>query len=332
MRFELEPRLGRTSENGERGCLSHTSSEDGVVAADGGTNLIVLLLSVADGVELGGRSEHGSSEPNGVTLHTVRDDLNLDGGGLQAASRKTLRALDTLLNGTLQVTLDTTTEILEHGGSSRKNDVLVETTTNIDRAVLDDIVDDGGEGDGEVRGEDLGVEEDLRTQEALITDINLVGLLCDLVDALLNLEPLLGLSIVLTELLGNIRADVAVLLLDALSNLQGLSRRDVLTTLTVESLNEGRDIATSKGDVLDRRSNDVTFSDGDDVGNSISRIDDGTGQSTLSLLGGPGSGQGQNGLNSNVETGDSQGLEEDLGSELAVLRRVERGLSLVGGK
>lgn len=312
--------------------LSHTGSEDRVVAADGGTDLVVLLLSVADGVELGGRSEHGASEPNGVTLHSVGDDLDLNGGGLQAATRELLRALNALLDGALQVALNTATEVLEHGGSSRENNVLVETTTNVDGAVLDDVVDDSGEGDGEVRGEDLGVEEDFGTQEALITDVNLVLLLCDLVDALLDLEPLLRLSIVLTELLGDIRADIAVLLLDTLGNLQRLRRGDGLTTLTVEGLDEGRDITTSEGDVLDRGSNDVTFSDGDNVGNSISRIDNGTSQSTLSLLGGPGSGQSQNGLDSNVETGNSQGLEEDLGGELTVLRGVERGLSLEGGR
>lgn len=264
------PEGHRRGRFGKMRSLSHTGTEDGVVTADRGTNLVVLLLGVADSVELGGRGEHRTSEPDGITLHSVGDDLDLNGGRLQATARESLRALDTLLNGALQVTLDTATEILEHGGSSGENDVLVETTTDVNGAVLDDIVNDGGEGDSEVAGEDLRVEENLGTEETLVTDVDLVGSLCDLVDALLHSEPLFGLRVVLSELLSDIGADVAVLLLDALSNLQRLRRGDGLTTLTVEGLNERRDITTSERDVLDRRSNDVTFSDGNNVGNSVS--------------------------------------------------------------
>lgn len=283
---------------------------------------------MADSVELRSGSKHGTSEPDGVTLHSVGDNLDIDGAGLQATTRKTLRKLNALLNSALQITLNTATEILEHGSSSRKNDVLVETTANIDGAVLDDVVDNSRKRDGEIRGEDLGVEEDLRTQEALVTDIDLVRLLCDLVDALLNSEPLIGISVILGELLSNIRADIAVLLLNTLGDLKRLRGRNDLTTLTMKSLDESRDITTSKRDVLDGRSDDITFSDGDDVSNSISRIDNSTSQGALSLLGGPGSGQGQDGLHSDVETGNTQSLEEDLSGELAVLRGVKRGLSL----
>jgi hypothetical protein len=267
-----------------RGFLSHASTEDGVVTADRGTNFVILLLSVADSVELGGRSEHGSTEPDGVALHSVRDDLDLNGCGLEAATRELLRELNASLNSALQVALDTATEVLKHGGTAGEDNVLVETTTNVNGAVLDDIVDYSGERDGEVAREDLRVEEDLGTQETLVTNINLVGLLSDLVGAILDLEPLLRFRIILSELLSNVGADVAVLLLDTLSNLKRLGGRNGLTTLTVQGLHKRRDITSSQGDVLNRASNNVTFGDRDHVGNSISRIDDGTGQCALRLL------------------------------------------------
>ena len=53
-------------------------------------------------------------------------------GYLDATSAENLRLLQAVVTETLDITLETLGEILEHGGTSRKNDVLVETTTSID--------------------------------------------------------------------------------------------------------------------------------------------------------------------------------------------------------
>lgn len=250
--------------------LSHTSTEDGVVTADGGTDLVVLLLGVADSVELRGGSEHGTTEPNGVALHAVGDDLDLDGGGLEATAGELLGELNASLDSALQVAFDTTTEILEHGGTTGEDDVLVQATADVDGAVLDDVVDDGGEGDGEVGGEDFRVEEDLRTQEALVTNVNLVGLLGHLVHAILHAEPLVRLRIILGEFLRDIGAHVAVLLLHTLSNLPRLGRGNGFKTVTVQGLHKRRNIATSQGDVLNRATNHITFRHRNHVRHTIS--------------------------------------------------------------
>ena len=46
-------------------------TEHGVVAADAGPPLLVLLLGVADLVELRRGGEHGAPEPHGVALHLM---------------------------------------------------------------------------------------------------------------------------------------------------------------------------------------------------------------------------------------------------------------------
>ena len=62
----------------------------------------------------------------------------------------------------------------------------------------------------------------------------------------------------------------------------------------------------------------------DDVGNSISRVNNGTSQGTCCILGSPRGGKGEHGLDGNVKARNVECLEHDLGSVLTVLGRVER--------
>jgi hypothetical protein len=86
---------------------------------------------------------------------------------------------------------------------------LVETPASVDGAALDGLVDDLGERGEEVAAEDLRVEEDLRAEEPLVADVDVVGLLAHRLDALVGLEPLVGLGVVLLELLHDVGAHVA---------------------------------------------------------------------------------------------------------------------------
>ena len=83
---------------------------------------------------------------------------------------------------------------------------------------------------------------------------------CDGVDAFIHLEPLLRLAVVLVELLGNIRADVAKPLLDGLCCLEGLLRWDARLSFSQELLNEVGDVAPGDGNVLDTAADDVPLS------------------------------------------------------------------------
>ena len=52
----------------------------------------------------------------------------------------------------------------------------VETTTNIDGWLLNDVVDNLGKGSKEIGGVDFGVEEDFRSKETFITNIDAIFL------------------------------------------------------------------------------------------------------------------------------------------------------------
>ena len=61
------------------------------------------------------------------------------------------------------------------GGSHEKTD-LVKSSTDINRRLLDNAVDDLGKRRKEVGGVDLWVEEDLRGEESLVTNVDFVFL------------------------------------------------------------------------------------------------------------------------------------------------------------
>ena len=62
------------------------------------------------------------------------------------------------------------------------------------------------------------MEEDLRSEEPLVSDIDQELLARDGVGALVLLDPLSGVRVVLRELLHDVRADVAVPLLWAINS------------------------------------------------------------------------------------------------------------------
>jgi len=303
------------------------------VSADTGTMFIVLLLSVAHVVELRGRGKHTSTEPHGITLHVMSDNSNLKSLSLDAATAQLLTDLNTLVNSTLDITLESSAKVSEHGGTTRKDNVLVQRTTSIDRAALNGIIDDLGERSEEVTAGNFRVEEDLRTQESLVTNIALEGTLGDRLNTFVHLDALVRLGVELGELLDHVGADITVGFLDTLSDLEGLSGRDVSRfTLSHELLDKTGDVTTSNGDVLDATTNDVTISHRDNVGDTITRIDDGSGQSSLcDLFRSPRGSQSENSLHSNVETRDIEGLEHNLCGVLTVLGSVKRRLGLFTG-
>lgn len=81
-----------------------------------------------------------------------------------------------------------------------------------------------------------------------------------MVDFLVVKEPLGRLLVVLLEFLNQVRADIAVHLLNTLGNFEGLGRRDRLAAVTQKVLNEGSDISTGQRNVLNAATNNVTFS------------------------------------------------------------------------
>jgi len=259
------------------------------VSADRRTLFVVLLLGVADRIELSGGGKHGATEPDGISLHEMGDHLDIDGGWLDSSLGDLLGDLHTFVDGALDVSLQSSSEIFEHGASTGEDDVGVETSASVDRTALDGLVDDDRERSEEIRGENFGVEEQLGSEESLVTDIDDVLLLADRLDESVFFDEFLWLGVVFVELFDEVRADVGVLLLGFLGDPLSQLRRDRgFFTIELESADELCDVAACERDVFDGASNHISFSHWNDVGDTITRIDDSSGQSLLlHFLAGP---------------------------------------------
>lgn len=234
---------------------------------------------MAVGTELGRLSQQTTTEPGTMSLPLVRDNLNFQATRLSTTAAN-LTGSDASIDQLLDISLQAATEVLVQGTSAGKNNVLVETTTHIDRGSLNDVVDHGGKGREEVGAVNFGVEEDLGSEETLVSDVD-----GDLTATRVKhrvLDEAGGVPVVSGELLDNIGADVAVLLLNLLGRLE---RRVRLASITQQRLHEVGQVATCDGDRLDGGSNDVSLSDRDDVGNTVTRVNDRTGQRSVVDLG-----------------------------------------------
>ena len=120
-------------------------------------------------------------------------------------------------------------------------------------------------------------------------------------------KVLIRLLVILPELLHDVLAHIAVLLLDLPGDLQLVFRRDIghLSALTHEVEHELGDITTGDGDVLDGTPNNITLRAGNDVGNTVSGVDDGTRERAVGdTVGRPRGGKSKDSLNGDVETLD----------------------------
>lgn len=202
----------------------------------------------------------------------MRDDLHIQ-TTTPCTSAASLTGVNAVFNKMFDISLQSTAKVLVERRATGKNDILVETTTNIDGRGLNDAIDNCRQGCQEIRGVNLRVEEDFRCKETLVANIDLDGSAIGGGDGVLQ-KPI-GLTVVAGKFLDNIRADVTVLLLDFLCSLHAAVR---LTSLTEKVLHKMSDVAASNGDGFDAASNDVALCDGDDVGDTITRVDDGTGE------------------------------------------------------
>lgn len=149
--------------------------------------------------------------------------------------------------------------------------------------------------------------------------------------SLKSLEILVRLRVVFPELLDDILANVTVVFLDLSCHPQLVLRRNGshLSTLSQQVEDELADISASDRDMLDSAADNVSFGAGYDVRHTISRVYNGTRESTVcDTVGGPGGGKGEHGLNGDVEALDVERLEEDLCGLFTVLWRVKRWFGL----
>ena len=152
------------------------------------------------------------------------------------------------------------------------------------------------------------------------------------------------LSVVLDKIFVRFRVILPVLLHDVLTHvamhffhlsgdLQLILRRNRrhFPSFSHKIQHELRDISPRDGNMFDRTTDHVPLRTRDNVGDTIARVNNRSGQRAVrNLVGGPGGSEGEHCLDGDVETLDVERFKKDLRSLFSVLRRVERrfGLSI----
>jgi hypothetical protein len=270
------------------------------------SRVVILGLGDPHKLESGERGKDRATDPHRVLALSGGNDLDLHG-----RRSKLVKLLGHALGNTG-----------EHSGTTRKDNVEVEITTDIDITLhygLESALVDADS----LLANDRGLEKYLRTTEALITegDDGTIGKLVGHLELRRELRSL--------HLLVKVHAHVSELLLDVADNLALGGGNERVTTLGEDSHEVIGQIATGKVKTDNSVGKSVTLKDGHGVRNAITRVKHATGSTTRGI-------QRKNGLDVDVHGGDVEGLEHDLSHELLVLLRVEGSLSkedgvLIGG-
>lgn len=202
------------------------------------------------------------------------------------------------------------------------DNVAVEVLSDVDVA-LHDGVESGDVDTAALKTKDRRLEQSLRSTESLVADGDdlTVGKLVGLLQA-----GALGSGL---DLLLEVEGDVAELLLDITNDFSLGGGGESVTTLSQDLHQVVGKITTSHVNTSNGVRQSETLVDGDNVGNTITGVENDTGGTTGSV-------QGQNGLDRDVEGGSVEGLEDDLGHLLTVGLGVDGGLGeqdgvLLGG-
>ena len=153
---------------------------------------------------------------------------------------------------------------------------------------------------------------------------------------MLAIEPfeiLVRLRVVLPKFLDYVLAHIRIILLDLPSNFQLVFRWHLrhLSALSHQVEYELCDVSSGDWDVLDSTADDIPLRTRNNVSDTVAGIDDRACECAVGdAIRGPRGGEGEHGLNGNVQTLDVERLEENLGRLFAILRWVQRGLSLWG--
>lgn len=186
------------------------------------------------------------------------------------------------------------------------------------------------------------MEEHLWPQESFITHIDLDGLsstrwfmhiLLEFVGKVIISVGALLFLIKLFEFLHKVLADIAVFLFDSSGDFEGVFTWHGLLSVTELTQDELGDVSTSERDMLDTAADDEAIRHWEDVGYTISRVDDharkimlrkiGVGALWSSDLGI----ECEDGLDTNEETLYAKSLEHDFRNLLPVFWRIKRWLS-----
>jgi hypothetical protein len=197
------------------------------------------------------------------------------------------------------------------------DNVAVQILTDIN-ITLHDGVEGGNVDTARLKTQNVGLEQSLGSTEALVAngDDLSVGQLIGLLEA-----GALGSGL---DLLLKVESDVAELLLDVTDDFTLGSGGEGVTALSQDLHQVVGQVTTSHVDTGDGVGEGETLVDGDNVGNTITGVEDDTSGTTGGV-------QGQDGLDGDVEGGGVEGLEDNLGHLLTVGLGVDGSLSQEDG-
>jgi hypothetical protein len=193
---------------------------------------------------------------------------------------------------------------LNSGGFSYHDNVTVQILTDIN-ITLHDRVEGGDVDTARLEAKNVRLEQSLGSTEALVanSDDLSIGKLVGLLEA-----GALGSGL---DLLLEVESDVAKLLLDVTDDFTFGSGGESVTTLSEDLHQVIGQITASHVDTRNSVGQRETLVDGDNVGNTVTGVENDTSGTTGGV-------QGQNGLDGDVEGGCVEGLEHDLGHLLTV--------------
>jgi hypothetical protein len=256
---------------------------------DGGTVLLVLLLGDPGSREGGEGSQSGGTLPDGELAVGGGDDLDLGAGGGKGSD----------------LSLHAVSKTVVHGGTTGKDDVLKKLASGVQVGLVD-----GRPGELLNRGArlsiELGLEEelgDLHADSALDLNLALVWKGVGRVE--------LGGALGVGELSLEVLSDEAELLLDFLDDFKLSSGGEGVARLEEELLGVLGDDAASDLHLLDGVGDGEAFEDRDSMGNTITRVDDETGGSSVGV-------KGHDGLDGDVKIADLESLEHLGGHHFSV--------------
>lgn len=258
-----------------------------------------------------------------MSLPLMRNNLHLQPATFRPRPAPRLGRPDPRIDQVLDIPLQAAAEVLVEGRAAGEDDVFVEAAADVDGRGLDDAVDDGGERGQEVGGVDFGVEEDFGGEEALVADVDGEGAAVGRGDCVFH--ELVGFAVVAAEFLDDVRAHVAVFFFDSFGGFQAAVG---FPSVAQERLHEVGYVSSGDWDAFDRAADYVALGYGDYVRHAVAGVNDGAGEGAVGDFGGgPGGGEGEDGLDGDVEAGTVEGLEQYFGSVFAVFRGIE-GLAL----
>jgi len=255
---------------------------EALLVDDLGAVFVVFGLEDPLALEGGEGGENGTTDPDGVLTLGGSDDAGFEAGGTSGGE---------LLGETLGHTG-------EHGGTTGEDDVGEEILADVDIALLDGLGDEGGVTVTITETDEVGLEEGFGAAEALGLDGDDGGI----GELELSLD---GLVVLLLHFFVEVEGDIAGLFLDVADDFLFGGGGEGGTAFHEELHHVLSEVATGEIDTADGVGHGETFVDGDGVGDTIAGVEDDTGGAASGV-------EGEDGLDTDVHSGNVEGLEHDL--------------------